>query len=202
MQTGKGVARLRFVRELLGRTGREDEGEDQPEAGFTLIELMVVLLIMGILLAIAIPTFLSVTGGAKKTAAQSNLTNAITAATAIYTNNNGSGFPATTTMTGDLHATQTNISFVTTVVTSGNNISVFVPTTTKDVVYLSALDGKNVCWFVAVNEGSATTPPSGDSYGFTKKPATCSAADYGTVKTATTGSQGWDTSFSATGQNT
>ena len=34
------------------------------DSGFTLIELMVVLLILAILLAIAIPTFLSVTGGA------------------------------------------------------------------------------------------------------------------------------------------
>jgi type IV pilus assembly protein PilA len=41
------------------RNGVESAGED---AGFTLIELMVVLLIMAILLAIAIPTFLGVSG--------------------------------------------------------------------------------------------------------------------------------------------
>jgi prepilin-type N-terminal cleavage/methylation domain-containing protein len=56
----------------------------EPEAGFTLIELMVVLLIIAILLAIAIPTFLGVTSSANDRAAQSNLTNGLTEATAQY----------------------------------------------------------------------------------------------------------------------
>lgn len=54
------------------------------ESGFTLIELMVVLLIIAILLAIAIPTFLGVSGSARDRAAQSNLTNALTEAIAYY----------------------------------------------------------------------------------------------------------------------
>jgi type IV pilus assembly protein PilA len=49
-----------------------------------LIELMVVLLIIAILLAIAIPTFLGVTNTAGDRAAQSNLTNALTEAKALY----------------------------------------------------------------------------------------------------------------------
>jgi len=53
-----------------------------------LIELLVVLLIIGILLAIAIPTFLGVTKGANNTAAQSNLQTALTGAKAYYTNSN------------------------------------------------------------------------------------------------------------------
>jgi prepilin-type N-terminal cleavage/methylation domain-containing protein len=61
------------------RAGRLDEG-------FTLIELMVVLLIIAILLAIAIPTFLGVANSAGNRAAQSNLTNALTEAKAIYQN--------------------------------------------------------------------------------------------------------------------
>ncbi len=56
------------------------------EAGFTLIELMVVLLIIAILLAIAIPTFLGVANSAGDRAAQSNLTNALTEAKALYQN--------------------------------------------------------------------------------------------------------------------
>ena len=66
---------------------QEIEGDGAAEGGFTLIELMVVLLIIAILLAIAIPTFLGVTNAAGDRAAQSNLTNAVTEAKALYQNN-------------------------------------------------------------------------------------------------------------------
>ena len=62
----------------------EVEGEEIAEGGFTLIELMVVLLIIAILLAIAIPTFLGVTNTAGDRGAQSNVTNALTEAKALY----------------------------------------------------------------------------------------------------------------------
>src|SRR5271167_463796 len=67
---------------------RDGMGESGADAGFTLIELMVVLLILAILLAIAIPTFLGVTGGANDRAAQSNLNTALTTAKAAAANNN------------------------------------------------------------------------------------------------------------------
>ena len=55
------------------------------EEGFTLIELMVVVLIIAILLAIAIPTFLGARKRAQDRAAQSSLRNALTAAKTMYT---------------------------------------------------------------------------------------------------------------------
>jgi len=64
------------------------------EEGFTLIELMVVLLIIAILLAIAIPTFLGVTGSANDRAAQSNLTNGLTELKAQYQNASSYGTAA------------------------------------------------------------------------------------------------------------
>jgi prepilin-type N-terminal cleavage/methylation domain-containing protein len=72
------------LRRLRERQAAELEGMGAAEAGFTLIELMVVLLIIAILLAIAIPTFLGVTSSANDRAAQSNLTNGLTEATAQY----------------------------------------------------------------------------------------------------------------------
>ena len=47
------------------------------EAGFTLVELALVLLVMAILLAVAIPTFLGASNSATDRAAQSNLSSAI-----------------------------------------------------------------------------------------------------------------------------
>jgi type IV pilus assembly protein PilA len=57
----------------------------QDDKGFTLIELMVVVLIIAILIAIAIPTFLGLRQRAQNRAAQSNLRNGLTAAKAFYT---------------------------------------------------------------------------------------------------------------------
>jgi type IV pilus assembly protein PilA len=55
------------------------------DRGFTLIELMVVVLIIAILIAIAIPTFLGLRRRAQDRAAQSNLRNALTAGKAFFT---------------------------------------------------------------------------------------------------------------------
>ena len=63
---------------------RRDEDE-----GFTLIELMVVVLIIAILIAIAIPTFLGAQDRARDRGAQSDLRNALTAAKTLATDNAG-----------------------------------------------------------------------------------------------------------------
>ena len=68
-----------FIRSLIAR--RRDE------EGFTLIELMVVVLIIAILIAIAIPTFLGARQRAQDRAAQSDLRNALTAEKTVYTDN-------------------------------------------------------------------------------------------------------------------
>jgi type IV pilus assembly protein PilA len=59
--------------------------EMKDEDGFTLIELMVVVLIIAILIAIAIPTFLGLRSRAQNRSAQSDLRNGLTAAKAFYT---------------------------------------------------------------------------------------------------------------------
>ena len=59
------------------------------DEGFTLIELMVVVLIIAILIAIAIPTFLGAQDRARDRGAQSDLRNALTAAKTIATDDAG-----------------------------------------------------------------------------------------------------------------
>lgn len=67
---------------MLELLRKRREGDD---TGFTLIELMVVVLIIAILIAIAIPTFLGARERAQDRAAQSDLRNGLTAAKTYYT---------------------------------------------------------------------------------------------------------------------
>jgi type IV pilus assembly protein PilA len=79
-----------MLESIKQRLGRDDE------QGFTLIELMVVVLIIAILLAIAIPTFLGAKNQANARAAQSSLRNALTAEQTYWTNNQNFGDSAST----------------------------------------------------------------------------------------------------------
>ena len=69
---------------------------DDDEQGFTLIELMVVVLIIAILIAIAIPTFLGARQRAQDRAAQSDLRNGLTSEKVQYTDTQTFGAAAAT----------------------------------------------------------------------------------------------------------
>ena len=60
------------------------KGRNLLEKGFTLVELMIVIVIVGILSAVALPNFLSQTNKARATEAQSQISAAFKNATALY----------------------------------------------------------------------------------------------------------------------
>jgi type IV pilus assembly protein PilA len=79
------------------------------EEGFTLIELMVVVLIIAILIAIAIPTFLGARKRAQDKQAQSNLRNALTAEKTYYVDNQA--YSSDVTATGALKGIETALNW-------------------------------------------------------------------------------------------
>jgi len=163
--------------DALGRVAaairRRHSGAEVPEladeAGFTLIELMVVLVIMGILMAIAIPTFLGVTSTANDTSTQSNLANVITSAKAIFARTDN--YPKTATMAKELQKDEPEFKFVTgttgALTSSSTQDSIAVKTNTSTTggtvfVAVAYMTKTKECWV------SADTAQKGVFYGYVK----------------------------------
>jgi type IV pilus assembly protein PilA len=134
---------------LRKRLAKDDEG-------FTLIELMVVVLIIAILIAIAIPTFLGARNRAQERSAQSNLRNALTAAKTIYTDKS-TYVDATTAALG---AAAPELTFVagTAPSTSAKTISVHT-VNANEIRLVAKVDGQTKCFMIADNTNSGTTGP-------------------------------------------
>jgi type IV pilus assembly protein PilA len=106
---------------------------NRDEDGFTLIELMVVILIIAVLMAIAIPTFLGAQDRAKDRAAQSDLRNGLSAAKVLATDSAGLFVqPGTTTAltSTDLGTAEPSLSFVAMSAVAAKKIGVVVESST------------------------------------------------------------------------
>src|ERR1700680_1235274 len=138
---------------------------ERDEEGFTLIELMVVVLIIAILLAIAIPTFLGARTKAQDRAAQSSLRNALTAEKTFYTDTQ-----QYTTTVASLLAIEPSIQWQVAVPTAAGQVAVSYLTTpvssgTNSAVVLTAYSGSGTC-FSMVDETATGTNAPGTWYKF------------------------------------
>lgn len=133
------------------------------EGGFTLLELLVVLLIVGVLLVVGIPTLLSYLAATGDADAQANLKTALAGANALYgeqfntysglcTSQGCGGGPV-----GGFAGTDTGLNGVTAKTQSlaPQDISIYVSRDGSVVVLTALATSTNNCW--AIVESNATT---------------------------------------------
>ncbi len=152
--------------------------EREEDEGFTLIELMVVVLIIAILLAIAIPTFLGARNSANARAAQSNLRNGLTAEQTAWTNNQA--FDSSTT---DMSGIESGINWTsgTAGTSTPNQVSVAV-STDNNAVQLQAQGKDGNCYYILQSN------ESGNSFtGYYESTGTCATNTIPTTLPTTVG---------------
>jgi type IV pilus assembly protein PilA len=129
----------------------------QGESGFTLVELLVVMLILGLLAAIAIPAFFNQRTKAQDASAKTTAKTAQTALETYSTDNNGSYASATRASLKAIEPTLSSAS------TGNNAISTLTTTSNSYTITVTSASGDTFS-IVRATDGSLTypcTPTSG-----------------------------------------
>jgi type IV pilus assembly protein PilA len=157
------------------------------EDGFTLIELMVVVLIIAILIAIAIPTFLGARSRAQDRAAQSDLRNGLTTEKTIYTDTQQ--YTNDVAATGVLVTAESSLNWGNYRATGVNvlNVTVQQNQTANDTVCLSE-QSKSGKWFALADIATSSATANAGTYYNNGTSDPCTGATPASMN-------GWKTSF-------
>ncbi len=146
--------------------------ERRVDRGFTLIELMVVVLIIAILLAIAIPTFLGAQNKAKDRSAQSSARNALTNAKTIFAD---TGLYSDVTV-DKMIASEPSLTFQLLPGTASNGAKVVSMAVTATSWFGAVLSDTGTCFYIADSVG-----PTGAGTKYAKDDTAAAADCTGTI---------------------
>ena len=123
------------------------------EHGFTLLELMMVILIIAILIAVLMPVFIGASNRAKDRAMQSNLSTAITAAKGIYTDKTDYTLATPAALTVEAGA----LNFVSSTTAPASQRAVSVNAVNSGYIVLGGQSKSGDCFYVSDDETTGTT---------------------------------------------
>ncbi|MFT7646910.1 MAG: type IV pilus assembly protein PilA [Candidatus Poriferisodalaceae bacterium] len=170
------------------------ERRDKDEGGFTLIELMVVVLIIAILVAIAVPTFMGARTRAQDRSAQSTARNALTTARVLFTDDGdyGTNIGAGEALAARMASIDGGLTFQATASTDASEVSMSGTDsadadTDYDVVFIAVLSDSGTCYMMQDNNNPLDTTATGGGVSYGSFQSTANSC----VGTATNPAGGW-----------